>query len=45
MLQTNKIAFTDKVAQVDIASLPPGVYTVQANGDEQFNWAGKFVKK
>lgn len=45
VLQTNKITFTDKVAQVDIASLPPGVYTVQANGDEQFNWAGKFVKK
>lgn len=45
ILLVNKVTFTDKVAQVDISSLPPGMYTVQAGSDDQFNWAGKFVKK
>lgn len=45
VLLVNKVNFVGQTAQVDISSLPPGVYTVQASGDEQFNWAGKFVKK
>jgi PKD repeat protein len=45
VLLVNKVNFVGQTAQVDISSLPPGVYTVQASGEEQFNWAGKFVKK